>query len=42
MNTKGKHLNEGRELLTAQLKTANYPLRETGYKAHTPWHKVKP
>ena len=28
LTTDAKRLDEGRELLTAQLKTANYPLRE--------------
>jgi putative Mg2+ transporter-C (MgtC) family protein len=36
LTTDAKHLNEARDLLTAQLKTANYPLREIEVVEHDP------
>lgn len=36
LTTDAKHLNEARDLLTAQLKTANYPLREIEIVEHDP------
>jgi putative Mg2+ transporter-C (MgtC) family protein len=36
LTTDAEHLNEARELLTAQLETANYPLREIEVVEHEP------